>query len=106
MFGMRFDLRIARPRSASGTMSSFGLKKSSESSKRDGNVAGQLKIQSMSRKRFITLGAVVATRMIAGLEAAFTMRYQVFSGGENIEPVCHSKVCRFFWPSTQISVVP
>ena len=92
MFGMRFDLRWARPRSASGTISSFGLKKSSLPSKRVGNVAGLLKIQSVSRNRFITLGAVVATSMIAGVEAAFTMRCHVLSGGENIDPVCHSKL--------------
>ena len=106
MFGMTFDFRSARPRSASGTMSSFGLKKSSLPSKRVGNVAGLLKIQSVSRNRFITFGAVVATRMIAGHDAALTMRCHVLSGGENIEPVCHSKLWRFFCPSIQISVVP
>ena len=106
MSGMRFDFDIASPRSGSGLMSSFGLKKSALPSKRSGNATGQLKIQSVSRKRFITFGAVFATRMIAGLDDALTMRCQLLSGGENIEPCCHSKTCGFFWSSVQISVVP
>jgi hypothetical protein len=87
-------------------MSSFGLKKSALPSKRCGNATGQLKIQSVSRKMFITFGAVVATRISAGLDEALTMRCQQLSGTENIEPRCHSKVCGFFWSSVQISVVP
>src|SRR5213076_1091459 len=100
--GMRLLLRIASPRSGSGLMSSLGLKKSALPSKRDGNVVGQLKIQSISRNRFITFGAVVATKMIAGDEAALTMRCQQLSGTENIEPCCHSNTCGFFWSSVQI----
>src|SRR6266702_2128488 len=96
MSGMRFDLRMARPRSGSGAMSSLGLKKSWLPSKRVGKVAGLLKIQSVSRNRFITLGAVDATRMSAGLDAALMMRCQVLRGIENIEPRCHSNVCGFF----------
>ena len=106
MSGMRLDLRSASPRSGSGTMSSLALKKSALPSKRDGNGTGQLKIQSLSRKMFITLGAVEATRISAGLDAALMMRCLVLSGIENIEPRCHSKVCGFSWPSVQISVVP
>ena len=106
MSGMKLLLRIASPRSGSGAMSSFGLKKSWLPSKRDGKVTGQLKIQSVSRKRFITFGAVDATRISAGLDAALTMRCLVLSGIENIEPRCHSKVCGLAWPSIQISVVP
>src|SRR4051812_28550569 len=102
MSGVRFDLLMASPRSGSGLMSSLGLKKSALPSKRDGNVVGQLKIQSVSRNRFITLGAVVATRISAGEDAALTMRCQQLSGTENIEPCCHSKTCCFFWSSVQI----
>src|SRR5215467_2889585 len=96
MSGMRFDLLMARPRSGSGLMSSLGLKKSARPSKREGNVAGQLKIQSTSRYRFITFGAVEATRMSAGLDPALMMRCHVLSGIENIEPRCHSNVWGFF----------
>src|SRR5215217_6261318 len=96
MSGMRFDLLMASPRSGSGLISSFGLKKSELPSKRSGKATGQLKIQSVSRKIFITFGAVEATSMRAGLEDALTMRCQQFSGTENIEPRCHSKVCGFF----------
>src|SRR5438093_9394685 len=102
--GIRLLLRIASPRSGSGLMSSFGLKKSALPSKRDGKVTGQLKIQSTSRNRFITLGAVDATRISAGLDPALTTRCQVLSGIENIEPRCHSKECGFFLSSVQISV--
>src|SRR5215475_14148833 len=96
MSGIRLDFDIARPRSGSGLMSSLGLKKSARPSNRDGNVAGQLKIQSTSRYRFITFGAVEATRMSAGLDPALMMRCHVLRGIENIEPRCHSKVCGLF----------
>src|SRR3954447_20220583 len=105
MSGMRFDFDIARPRSGSGLMSSFGLKKSALPSKRCGKATGQLNIQSVSRKMFMTLGAVVATRINAGLDDALTMRCQQLSGIENIEPCCHSKTCGFFWSSGHISSV-
>ena len=54
----------------------------------------------------MTLGAVDATRISAGLDAALMMRCQVLSGIENIEPRCHSKLCGFFWSSVHTSVVP
>src|SRR5215831_3076129 len=96
MSGMRLVRRDASPRSRSGTISSFGLKKSSLPSNRDGKVAGELKIQSRSRNRFITLGAVDATRISAGLDAALMIRCQQLSGIENMEPRPHSKVWGFF----------
>src|SRR5579863_8704592 len=101
MSGIRLDLRIASPRSGSGATSSLGLKKSALPSKRAGKLTGQLKIQSVSRNRFMTFGAVLATRIRAGVDAALTMRCQVFSGTENIDPDCHSKEWGFVWPSTQ-----
>ena len=74
MSGMKLLLRSAKPRRGSGTMSSLALKKSWLPSKRDGKVTGQLKIQSRSRKMFMTFGAVEATRISAGLDAALMMR--------------------------------
>src|SRR5215467_8927427 len=103
---MRFVRRDASPRSRSGMMSSLGLKKSVLPSNRDGKVTGQLKIHSRSRKIFITLGAVDATRMSAGLDAALMMRCQQLSGIANMEPRPHSNVWGFLWSSVHTSVVP
>src|ERR1700683_1680759 len=91
--GMKLLLRSASPRSGSATMSSLALKKSAAPSKRDGNGTGQLKIQSRSRKMFITFGAVEATRISAGLDAALMMRWLGLGGIENMDPRCHSNVC-------------
>ena len=49
-------------------------------------------LEKMMTLGIITLGALVATRINAGDDAALTMRCQVFSGTENIEPACHSNV--------------
>src|SRR5499425_3275590 len=96
---MRLVRRDASPRRRSGTISSRGLKKSWLPSNRVGNVVEQLKIQSRSRKIFITLGAVEATRISAGLDAALMMRCQQLSGIENMEPRPHSKVWGLLWSS-------
>src|SRR5258705_12950702 len=96
MSGVGLLFRMASPRSGSGAMSSLGLKKSALPSKREGSLTGQSNIQSISRKRFITLGAVDATRMRAGLDAALMMRCHGVIGTENMEPFCHSKVWGFF----------
>ena len=75
MSGMRLVRRMARPRTGSGSMSSFGLKKSSAPEKRSLNVYGQLKMKSGLSIRFITFGAEVPHSSSAGELAALMMRW-------------------------------
>src|SRR5215208_3137333 len=104
--GMRLVRRIARPRTGSGSISSFGVKKSSAPENRSVKACGQLKMNSGLSMRFMILGAEVPHSSSAGPLAALTKRWNAFSGMVNNEPFCHSNACFLLCPSCQTSVEP
>src|SRR5207302_3611349 len=81
-------------------------KLSGSPSNRSANENGLLMMKSRSRNRLMTGGAEVTTRSRAGsVPLPLKCCRQVFIGGENRLPSCHSKVI-FLFSSFQTEVAP